>query len=42
MKVINEKMSFKIGVKFAALVYMGKDILDVLHVFIFKSTGNDL
>ena len=33
---MNEKVSFKMGVKFAASFYMGKNFLDVWHVFILK------
>ena len=32
---MNEKMSFKMGVKLAASFYMGKNFLDVQHVFIY-------
>ena len=28
---MNEKMSFKMGVKFAAPFYMGKQFLDILY-----------
>ena len=31
---MNEKMSFKMGVKFAASFHTGKNFLDVWHVFI--------
>ena len=31
---MNEKMSFKMGVKFAASVYKGKNFLNVWHVFV--------
>ena len=31
---MNENMSFKMSVKFAASLYMGKNFLDVWHVFI--------
>ena len=28
---MNKKFSFKIGMKFAALIYMGENILDILY-----------
>ena len=31
MNEMNEKLSFKIGMKFAALIYMGENILDILY-----------
>ena len=34
MTEMNEKMSFKMGVKFAASFYMGKNFLDEQHAFI--------
>ena len=34
MNEMNEKMSFKMDVKCAASFYMGKNFLDVWHVFI--------
>ena len=42
MNEINENMSFKMGVEFAASIYMGKDFLDVWHVFVCRSTGSEL
>ena len=33
---MNEKMLFKMGVRFAAPFYMGKKFLDVWHVLMFK------
>ena len=39
---MNKKMSFKMGVKFAASFYMGKHFLDVWHVFICLSTRSEL
>ena len=30
---LNEKMSFKVGVKFAISFYMGRTFLDIWHVF---------
>ena len=29
VNVMNEKLSFKMGVKYAASLYMGKDLLDI-------------
>ena len=34
MNEMNEKMSFKMDVKFAASFYMGNNFLNVLNVFI--------
>ena len=39
---MNEKMSFKICVKFAASFYMGQNFLDVLNVFLCLSTRSEL
>ena len=39
---MNEKMSFKLGVTFAASVDMGKDFLDVWHVSLCKNSGSEL
>ena len=39
---MNEKMSFKVRVKIAASFYMGKNFLDIWHIFICKSTRSEL
>ena len=39
---MNDKMSFKMGMKFAASVYIGKDFPDVWHIFVCKRTGGEL
>ena len=39
---VNEKISFKMGMKFAASVCKGKDFLHVWHIFVCKSTGGIL
>ena len=36
---INGMLSFKMGIKFAASVYMGKDLLDVLNIITNRSPG---
>ena len=41
MNEMNEKVSFQMGVKFAASVYMDKDFLDVQHLVKGKSTGSE-
>ena len=35
---MNEKMSFRMGAKFAASFYMGKNFLDIWHVFVSLGT----
>ena len=39
---VNEKISFKMGKKFATSVCIGKDFLHVWHIFVCKSTGGIL
>ena len=34
MNEINDNMSFKMGAKFAASFYMGKNVLDLWDVFV--------
>ena len=42
MNEMNEKMSFKVCMKFADSVYLGEDFPDVRYEFICKSTGSEL
>ena len=39
---MNEKMSFKVYMKFADSVYMGEVFPNARHVFVRKSTGTEL
>ena len=39
---MNGKISFRMSVKFATLVYMGKDFVSVHYVLICKCTGSEL
>ena len=38
---MNEKMSFKMGAKFAASFYMGKNVLAIWHVFVCLSIRSE-
>ena len=42
MNEMNKKMSFKMGVKYAASFYMAKNFLEVWHAFICSSTRSEL
>ena len=42
MNEMNEKMSFKMGVTFAVSFYMGRNFLDVRHVFLCLSPRSEL
>ena len=40
---MNEKFSFKMGVRFAALLDMGKkNLLDILYKFMFRNASTEL
>ena len=39
---MNEKFSFKMGVKFAALLDMGETFLDILYKVMYKNAGTEL
>ena len=39
---MNEKMSFKMGAKFAASFYMGKNFLTLWHVFVCLSIRSEI
>ena len=42
MNEMNEKISFKMGMKFAASVYIGKGFPHVWHLFVCKRTEGEL
>ena len=42
MNEMNEEMSFKMSVKFAASFYIGKNFLDIWHVFVCLSIRSEL
>ena len=39
---MNENFSFKMGVRFAALLAMGENFLDILHEVTYKNAGTEL
>ena len=39
---MNEKISFKMGVKFAASLDMGENFLDILYKVMYKNAGTEL
>ena len=39
---MNENFSFKMGVRFAASLHMGKSFLDILYEVMYKNAGTEL
>ena len=39
---MNEKFSFKMGVRFAASLVMGENFLHILYGFMYKNAGTKL
>ena len=39
---MNENLSFKMGVRFAASLGMGENFLDILHEVMYKNAGTEL
>ena len=39
---LNEKLSFKMGMKFAAFIDMGENFTDILYKVIYKNAGTEL
>ena len=39
---MNEKFYFKMGVKFAASLNMGENVLDILYKVMYKNAGTEL
>ena len=39
---MNEKFSFKMGVRFAALLDMGENLLGILYKFMYRNASTEL